>query len=510
MTAALAWQWAGAGASQWHRHLAALGLCWAATLALFHVDAAHIVSIWWNSSTYNHALLIPPLLAWLVWQRRPELAALMPTAWVPGLAIVACGAGGWLLGDAGDVALARHAGLVLMLQGMVVAILGPAAARGLLFPLGFALFLIPAGEEIVTVMQMVTARICIDLLHLAGIPAHIDGIFIAIPNGLFEVAEACAGIQFLIAMAALGALVAHLCFSDWRRRIAFMAAALIIPILANGVRAFATVYVAHHSSVDTAAGFDHIVYGWVFFAIVIALVLGAGWPFFDRKPDAPAFDPRRLQSQAPVVSTSRLPPVAWTALAIAALPLFWSAAIAGTATSAPQRLTFPDVPGWTRVADQSGREWRPHYAGADHVETAHYRDGQGKAVDLAIVYFARQRRGGALVGHGQGAAGPASGWVWSAPASAPPGGKAERIASHGTVREVLTFYRIGAKLTGSGARVKIETMRARLLGGPQRAMAVLVSAEAPGTGLSARAAIDDFLRALGPVDRAADAAAGGG
>ncbi len=55
--------------------------------------------------------------------------------------------------------------------------------------------------------------------------------------------------------------------------------------------------------------------------------------------------------------------------------------------------------------------------------------------------------------------------------------------------------------------MKLETMKARLLGGPQRAVAVLVSSEAPGEGASARPAIDAFLRDLGPLDRLADAAA---
>jgi hypothetical protein len=56
--------------------------------------------------------------------------------------------------------------------------------------------------------------------------------------------------------------------------------------------------------------------------------------------------------------------------------------------------------------------------------------------------------------------------------------------------------------------VKLETMKARLIGGPQQAVAVLVSAPAPAAGISPRPAIDDFLRALGPVDALADRAAG--
>jgi hypothetical protein len=56
--------------------------------------------------------------------------------------------------------------------------------------------------------------------------------------------------------------------------------------------------------------------------------------------------------------------------------------------------------------------------------------------------------------------------------------------------------------------VKLETMKVRLLGGPQRAVAILVSAEAPAAETDARPAVDDFLRALGPIAPLADRAAG--
>ncbi|NWN27630.1 EpsI domain-containing exosortase, partial [Escherichia marmotae] len=76
---------------------------------------------------------IAPVIGWLVWQRRVELSEVAPQGWWPGLAIVAAGGFGWMVGDAAGVALFRHAGLVLMLQGAVVAVLGPNVARALLF-----------------------------------------------------------------------------------------------------------------------------------------------------------------------------------------------------------------------------------------------------------------------------------------------------------------------------------------------------------------------------------------
>jgi exosortase A len=502
MSAALALAPARDGAwAGWRAHLAALAFASAAILVLFRRDAADMAAIWWTSATFNHCLLIGPIIAWLVWQRLPELRRLVPAAWAPGLLLVGAGAFGWLLGEAGGIAFARHLGLVLMVQGVIVACLGKAVARGLAFPLFYALFLVPFGEELVPAMQTLTARIAAGLLALGGVPAFLEGIFITTPTGYFEVAEACAGVRFLIAMAAFGVLVANVCFRSWPRRIIFLAASIAIPVLANGVRAWGTIYVAYRTgSTDFAVSFDHVVYGGIFFAIVIALILAAGWRFFDRKVGEPWFDPAALQPELP--RDGRLPLVAGAAIILALLPLAWSSAVtAAGVRPVPAAIAMPEIAGWERIAASPGRPWRPHFAGADLARIAHYRDGQGRTVDLAIVLFARQSEGRELVGFGQGAAGPGSGWAWTADAAPPPGGRAERIASHGVEREVVSFYRVGNVVTGSKLGVKLATLKARLVGGPQRAVAILVSSDS-------RPAIDAFVAGLGPVDRLADRAAG--
>src|SRR3546814_7995465 len=88
------------------------------------------------------------------------------------------------------------------------------------------------------------------------------------------------------------------CSSDltsWMRRVAFMVGALSLSILANGVRAFATIFVAEVTTIDAAAGFDHVVYGWLFFAVIMIVVMAIAWPFFDRQPGDPWFDPEDLR-----------------------------------------------------------------------------------------------------------------------------------------------------------------------------------------------------------------------
>jgi exosortase A len=488
-------------------HLAALGFIWVAIFLLFLRDFADVVRIWWGSSTFNHCLLIPPIIAWLVWQRWPVLRDVVPRGWMPGLLLVGAGALAWLLGQAAGVAIARHLGLVLMLQGSVIAILGPEIARGLVFPLAYMVFMVPAGEELVPPLQTLTARMCMGLLDLVGIPAHIDGVFITIPNGWFEVAEACSGVKFLVAMAAYGVLAAHICFKSWPRRIAFIVAALALPVLANGVRAWGTIYVAHRTNAHFAVGFDHVLYGWIFFAVVIALLMGGSWRWFDRPPTDIGIDLAALQ--APARATDRLRPAVLAVLLIISGTAAWAKIASTGQARLPDAIAPPAVAGWTRTAPPT--DWHANFTGADRMFLSRYVDRRGHVVDVAVALFASQSEGRELVGYGQGAVPSGSSWAWTDDQHAPPNGRAFRITGlGGVVRDVVLFYRVGDITTGSELRVKAETLKVRLLGGRKRAVALIVSAPQTVPLQNSRPVIDAFLDALGPVDQAMDRLAGNG
>lgn len=490
---------------EWQKPLQFLAAAWAGLLLLFWRDAADMVAIWWNSSTFNHCLLIVPILVWLVMQRKELLAELKPESWSPALLYVAAGAFGWLLGDAAGLAVARQLGLVVMMQGSVVALLGPNVARGLLFPLFYMFFLVPIGEEIVPALQTLTATMCMTLLGWAGIPAHIDGIFITTPTGYFRVAEACSGVKFLIAMVAYGALVANLCFNRWPRRLAFLIVCVVVPILANGLRAFGTILIAHHSSNDFASSFDHVFYGWIFFGLVIGLVMASGWPFFDKRADAPAFDPTLLQTPPKHITTKLKAVIA--IFFIAGLSFGWSTYTAAKTSSTPDRIVLPQVQGWTTIAYKPKVHWTPRFVGGSHYLSGRYRNEAGQSVDMFVVVYDRQSEGRELVGFGQGSIDPDGFWSWTANTPAPPNGKAERIKTQGAAREVVSFYRVNGVTSGSAARIKLATLQARLLAGNQQAVAILISSEQEGDQ-SPRPAIDAFVKSLGDIDKVADRFAG--
>lgn len=270
--------------AHWPVALIRLAAVWTALLALTWLEWREMGHQWWDIDTYNHILLVPPIIAWLVWLRRTELARIRPAGWLPGIAWLLAGLTLWLFGSRAEINLVSQLGTLLAFQGALLALLGIRAGLVLAFPLGYALFLVPFGDELIPSLQQVTAKIAVGLTHLSGVPAIIDGLYIDTPGGRFVVAEECSGVKFLVAMVALATLVAWTGLAGWHRRIALIVGAAAVSVLANGVRAWGTIFVAQYVGAERAGGFDHIVYGWLFFALVIGAVLGIAWRFLEREP----------------------------------------------------------------------------------------------------------------------------------------------------------------------------------------------------------------------------------
>jgi exosortase A len=487
----------------WRAALIRLGVAAVLMLALFAHDWAAMFDQWWNTATYNHILLVPAILAWMVWQRRFELAKLEPSPWWPGLVLFAGAAFIWLLGAFSGTDFARQAGLVAMCAAVVPLMAGPRVMAGLFFPLFYMIFLIPAGQELVTVLQTLTAHITIALVHLSGIRAQIAGVFIATPAGLFEVAEACSGIKFLVAMLAFGALMANVCFISRWRRAALMLACVVVPILANGVRAWGTIYAAQLFGIEVAAGFDHIVYGWFFFAFVIALIVILSWRFFDRAVDDPLVDGDAIKADPRLARLARMQLSAGATLtAFLAVVLGihgWALAANRLSAPLPPRIDLPAVPGWTRVDYKPRIWWEPRATGAEHRLLGSYADQAGHQVDVFYALYSSQGEGHEAGGFGQGALRPGSDWAWQADADPVAGADGERLLGNGRLGRVAqTWYRSGAMLTGNNARLKLAAMADRLTLRAHPTMLLIVSAE-DLPGRPADPAIRAFVRAAGPL-----------
>jgi exosortase A len=236
----------------------------------------NMVSVWNGSETYTYCFLIIPIVLFLINEKKPALANLPFQNNSLFLIPLLIGQIGYLLSDLAGVGVLTHLAAYGSLICLVGLIYGYELIKCLIFPLSFLIFCVPMGEEFVPVLQNVTADISVFLVEIVGIPIYREGLYLYIPNGTFEVAEACSGIRFLISMIAIGVLYAYLFYQSIWRRLIFVLLSIIIPILANGIRAFGSIYIGHISDMTQAVGADHLVYGWIFFSIVLMLLMAVG------------------------------------------------------------------------------------------------------------------------------------------------------------------------------------------------------------------------------------------
>ncbi len=493
----------------WQKPLIRLAGVWLAILAVTFGDWATMADQWWNISTYNHVLFVPLIVGWLVYIRHEGLLFIVPDIWWPALLLVAGAMGMWLIGSIAGVNTVSQLGAVLAMIASVIAVLGRRVALACAFPLGYLLFLVPFGDEMVPALQMITAKLVIWMTEASGIPAIIDGVFIDTPGGLFEVAEACSGVKFLVAMLALGVLVAYTCFRSWKRRIAFLTASLALPIVANGVRAWGTIYIAQFAGLEFAEGFDHVFYGWVFFALVVVALLAFFWRYFDRDPDDLGIDfPHWIGTYrtAPAVQKVALYTVAL--LAIVAVFAVWRFAAGSVEAELPDRSGLPEVAGWQSVIQMAEPAWDPRMTGADRKLVGRYEDARGRSVDVVLGIYAGQEEGREAGAFGEGALVPDTAWRWLAPWPSDPTATGDILFANGQVkRHARTSYRNGDILTGSAARLKLDTLFDRLLLDGQPTITLILST-AGQDDAAAAATLADFERATGDRGEWMDHAAG--
>ena len=239
--------------------------------------------VWSSSATYNHCYLIIPISLYFFFrakQHPPQPPVTQRWLWLPVSAIALLQLL-WLAGFAADIALFMHLAAVVTLQMLLWLLLGNDNSRRHLFAIAYLIFLVPFGDELSPMLQNITADLTVVMLHWVQIPVYRDGLYLATPVGLFEVAEACSGLRFLIASLAISALFAYLHFNKLYKQIGFVAFMAVLSILANGVRAFMLVYIGETTEMRFGFGADHYLYGWLFFGLVLMAGFWLGARFAD-------------------------------------------------------------------------------------------------------------------------------------------------------------------------------------------------------------------------------------
>ncbi len=276
-------------------------LSWQRASILIAVAVAIIVALGWepvslaayqwlNSNAYTYCLLIPLISAWLLWERRDELLGMTPRPdWrFTGLMVVplAMYAVGFFL----DINEGMQFALVAAIQVVLMAVLGWTIYWRFAFPFNYLWLIVPTGSYLLWPMQWASTYFSVMWLRWVEVPTFVtwENFYVQVPTGLYEVAEGCAGLNFLLVAIALSTLFAYLTYRSWTARILCVVISIVVSIVANWVRVFGIIYIAHLTDSQAEIVADHLLYGWFYFAFIMFGLMWLGLKI--RGKDDPADD----------------------------------------------------------------------------------------------------------------------------------------------------------------------------------------------------------------------------
>lgn len=246
---------------------------------LFRDTFEGMVAIWLRSETFTHGFFVAPIAIWLIWRKRALLYTQIPLINFWFLLPLLCVSFFWSLGNLAFVNSVTQLCAVALLVLIVPAIFGWKITSIIIFPLLFLFFSVPIGEFLFPQLMEWTANFTVFALRLSGVPVYREGLQFVIPSGNWSVVEACSGVRYLIASLTVGTLFAYLNYQSFLRRTLFILVSIVVPIFANWIRAYLIVMLGHFSGNKLAVGVDHIIYGWLFFGVVIIamFMIGSRW-----------------------------------------------------------------------------------------------------------------------------------------------------------------------------------------------------------------------------------------
>jgi len=352
------------------------------------------------------------------------------------------------------------------------------------------------------------------MLRLTGIPVFREGTFFSIPSGDWSVVEGCSGVRYLIASVTLGVIYAYLTYHRFWKRLLFILVSVIVPVIANGLRAYMIVMIAHLSDMKLALGVDHFIYGWVFFGIVITILflLGAIW----RDP-VPAL-PAPSLANAPIHRTGS--PLAASLLVLLATAI-WPLTALTLGRDLPPHAPGVELPappgaaGWQAV-EGSDWDWRPETLAPDAERYQFYRR-DGHTVGLSLGLYLTQRQDAELV-NSQNMLVRQKHPVWSNK-----GRDQARIDLAGSTTTVdqaklvsarqrllvWHWYRVGATYTSNPYLAKVLEALSRLTGGRRDGVLISLATLYENRTDEAKPVLQAFLADMLPqVEAVLDRAAG--
>ena len=251
-----------------------------AGIALLYVPAyLDLARTIWATDEQGHGPIILVVSLWLLWIKRHELAAVpaRPLPWL-GWPIVVFALLLYALGNSQDIIMFEISAQIVLLIGLLLLFRGMRVLRLAWFPLFFMIFMIPLPEALVAAvtapLKSAVSAVASDLLYQLGYPVGRSGVVMTVGPYQLLVADACAGLNSMFTLEALGMLYMNLMkYTSVTRNVAL--AVLLVPtaFMANIVRVMILVLVTYHFGDEAGQGFVHGFAGMVLFMVALGFML---------------------------------------------------------------------------------------------------------------------------------------------------------------------------------------------------------------------------------------------
>jgi len=233
----------------------------------------------WRSDEQGHGPIIFAVSMWLLFSARHKLAKVeeRPALWAGYGALVF----GCLLFAAGlsqDIWIFDMGSQIVILAALALIFKGWAALRLIWFPLFFLLFMVPLPEALVAAvtspLKTAVSAVASSLLYNMGYPVGRSGVTMTIGQYQLLVADACAGLNSMFTLEALGMLYMNLMrYSSVGRNVSLAISLVPIAFVANICRVIILVLVTYYFGDEAGQGFVHGFAGMVLFMLALALML---------------------------------------------------------------------------------------------------------------------------------------------------------------------------------------------------------------------------------------------
>jgi len=378
-----------------------------ATVLIYWPSCRALAGFWSDTKnrTYTHGYLVLLISLWLMVRERRRLEALRLHPATLGLPLLLLLSAVWLVFWRAAVQDLHLLLLPLLLLAAIGAVLGWAAVRLLLFPIGFLYFAMPIWGDLAGILQYASVKVIGVLIWLTGLPAYLQGDLVHVPAGTLEVAQGCSGLHFLIVGLAMAALYGEITRGAIRQRLIWIGLMGVLALVANWARIFVIVVAAYATDMRSfLVTVDHYWFGWFVFAACFAAFLWMAERLAPASTPAVVARTAELAFAGPAARPSphSRRSVFITLACLGLLPLLaYGTDVARGQPTRGIEIDWPTARGeWNGPQRVRSSRWTPEFQNATTISRRRYLDASGETVELFVVAYRTQDQHAKLLGYG--------------------------------------------------------------------------------------------------------------